>query len=42
MGDQRLSSLSIMSLVKDNLKMDDIIDRFALRKERRLNLIYKK
>ena len=44
MGDQRLSSLSIMSLEKDimdNLKIDDIIDRFALRKERRIHLIYK-
>ena len=45
MGDQRLSSLAIMSLEKeimDKLKVDDVIDRFAMKKDRRINLIYKK
>ena len=45
MGDARLSSLGLMSLEKDimdNLKVDDVIDRFSIKKKRRINLTYKK
>ena len=44
-GDARLSSLAVMTLEKDimdSLQADDIIDKFALKKARRINLMYRK
>ena len=44
MDNDRLSNLTIMSLEKqimDKLNVNDVIDKFARRKNRRINLIYK-
>ena len=45
MADRRLCNLALMSLEKDimdGLDVDKIIDRFASKKERRINLIFKR
>jgi len=45
MGDKRLSDLSVIAFergIVDGLKPGDIIDRFAAKKNRRIDLVYRK